>query len=304
MLRILKNTTLALGVSLALAGQALAVPTVLPNPTTPPGYAIQYDQFYSYSTHLLTAWGVPGYDFSTGTGGLDLVIGTGANGASNSSVGLGGAFAFPDPMSTPGGGSDQTFSGIWGPTGSNAPVTVDYLLSYLHSSFGNDVNVPVFYFDMTEPGNGGKQNLDVVGQVFIKNGASTVASWAFDNIANGVFDDPNTNPNAWVNAPGSITAPNPLDPLGPTYTVPNNLGNGKPDFIVYAPTMDLTAYTGLGYTIEMDFMMRKLDGSFEELFLTGAFQPHDAVATPEPGTLALMGIGALGAAFARRRKAG
>nr|WP_279343386.1 PEP-CTERM sorting domain-containing protein [Fundidesulfovibrio terrae] len=47
--------------------------------------------------------------------------------------------------------------------------------------------------------------------------------------------------------------------------------------------------------------MNSLTGGGEDLFLTGSFQPKPPVTTPEPGTMLLMGMGAVGAAFMRKR---
>jgi len=263
----------------------------LPDPLL---YAVRYDDFYSYSAKLLTAWGLPGFDVNTGTGGLDVIVYTGAGGANNVNVGAGNAFSFPDPLDAPGGGT-STFSGVWGPTNDpvgTGPIAVSTLLDYLHATFGPNINTPVFNFDMNQTGN--DADLDVVGQVIIRNSSNVViASWAFDNLTNGVFD-----PTAWVLSPATITAPNPAPPFE-LETVDNNQGSGKLDFIVYAPTMNLALYNAAGNTIEFDFRMQLLNNGFEELFLTGQFAPAGTV--PEPGTMLLMGVGALGAAFMRRR---
>ncbi|MFP5222782.1 MAG: PEP-CTERM sorting domain-containing protein [Acidobacteriota bacterium] len=294
-LKIILCTTMLLFVSNSIP--SFAVPVALPDPTQ---YAVRYDDFYSYSAKLLTAWGLPGFDGPVGVGGLDVVLGTGAGGIDNNPVG--GGFQFPDPMSTPSGngaGSD-VFSGTWGLTGAFSPVTVDNLLAYLHT-FGPDINIPVFNFDMSQSGGTFEErSLNVNGVVQLLDPSdNVVAYWAFDNITNHVFDS-----TSFVLSPATITANNPAPPFQPA-TVTNNTGSGKNDFIVYAPTMDLSLYTSAntGQTLRFaaSFYMNGLNGSHEELFLTGSFAAPDIVATPEPGTMLLMGAGLLGATFLRRR---
>lgn len=285
---------------LALVGiraQAQAV-VYLPDPAL---YAVQYDDFYSYSAKLLNAFAFPGFEkeVATGTGGLDIILFTGAGGASNQDIGAGKAFDFEDPMDAP-GGSAATFSDVWGRGGVqlNGPVLVDNLYNYLQVTFGPQAAIPVFNFDMNQTGK--DANLDVVAKVSILNEAgSEVASWAFDNQTNGTFD-----PAAWVLSPATITVPNPNNPVE-TITVDNNKGSGKADFIVYAPTMDLTNFINQGYYFVTDFRMERLNNGFEELFLTGAFAPTPPPPPiPEPSTLLLLGGGLVGLGLlgSRRRK--
>lgn len=76
---LIKKMTLTIGVVLFWAAQSWATPTILPDPVFP--NAIRYDDFYSYSAKILTELGYAGYDVATGTGGLDLLLLTGAGGA-------------------------------------------------------------------------------------------------------------------------------------------------------------------------------------------------------------------------------
>lgn len=297
---------LVMTVLLLCLGQAQAV-TILPDPTSnfdgiP--FAIQYDDFYSYSAKLLDLWGYPGYNFATGTGTLDLIVYTGAGTKNrNIGVGAGGAFNFEDPMSAPTGGPTTSFSGWWGQDDQdndgtadsvNGPVSVDNMVNYLHTTFGSDVNIPVFYFDMNQTGD--VPDLQVLGDVYIWDPSTStrVKSWAFDSAfqaGDGTFD-----PGAWVTSPGEISV---TGISGTTYTVNNNLGSGKPEFIVYAPTMDLTAYTGKGYEFVGNFRMQGLNDGFEELFLTGRYSPF---VIPEPATLFLLGSGLLGLLGLKKRR--
>ncbi|HRZ39510.1 MAG TPA: PEP-CTERM sorting domain-containing protein [Candidatus Omnitrophota bacterium] len=291
----MKNFKLFVLILVALVfsvGQAQAV-TILPDPTVPVNgipVASYHDDFYSYSGKVLTELGFSGYDIATGTGGLDLLIYTGANGANNVDVGFGAStLDFPDPLEAPAGGPG-TFSGTWGATGTYSPVTVDNVLAYLRT-FDPNNSIPVFTFDMNETG--ASPDLFVTGHVQIvdpNNGNSVVKAWAFDNIDNDAFD-----PAAWVLAAGEVPLPAPYD------DVDHNKGSGKLDFIALAPTMDLSLYEGQGYNFVATFNLSGIDNGFEELFLTGAFAPGRNV-VPEPASMVLFGTGLVGFLGLRKKK--
>lgn len=288
---------------------------VLPDPNTqiPGAYpgdnvATLHDNFYGYSAKLLDAMGYPGFDYSTGTGGLDLIIYTGAGtknknqevGADGPDPGSKGDFYFEDPMADPAGGPNVTFYGWWGLNDQNndgtadavnGPVLVDNVLNYLHATFGATINVPVFLFDMNQEGD--YSNLYISGQVYIYDPATSkiVKSWAFDDLQNDAYD-----PGSPVLAIGNLVIPKngatyPFDASEILYEVDHNKGSGKLDFIGIAPTMDLSLYTGHGYLFVTEFRLgaegNYLNDGFEELFLSGTVAPQ----VPEPASFLLFGAG-------------
>jgi hypothetical protein len=272
------------------------------NPIAP--IASRHDDFYSYSADLLTKLGYKGFNESVGSGKLDLIVYTGAGGQLNNTV-VGGPF--PDPLSTPSGSPTTFFSGTWGATGAYTPIAVDSVLTYLHS-FDPNVNIPIFEFDMNQTGSA--PDVLVSGQVRMWNTAGgQEAFWAFDNILNNAFD-----PAAMVASLGNIDLGvdqciNPHNGHAETcYTLDNNKGSGSLDFVAYAPTMDLSKYAGLGYTLTADFYIGNpdkngygvLNNGFDELYMTGNFAPSNPV--PEPATLVLLGTGLLGFGLIKRKR--
>ena len=279
---------------------ALAVVN-LPDPTsTYDGLpvAVQYDDFVSYSTQLLTQFGFAGFNGAAGVGGLDVVLLTQAGGIDNDPVS--GGFTFEDPVDSVSGGCPgcSTFVGTWGAGNSDhGPVLVDDLLDYLHFNFGANNNIPVFTFDMVEPGS--DPNLDLLSNfvVYDPNTNSEIASWSLDAINNGTFD-----PTAF------ITVNNHLEFTGTSLTEYSftNTGSGKYDFLVYAPSMNLAIYAGQGYEFHIFSQFKNIQGGGEEAFISGAITspvgPNEDPNTPEPTTMGLVSLGLLAAGIRRFRK--
>lgn len=288
-------------VCIGFAGQAPAY-TILPDPTqTYDGIPVasHHDDFWSYSAKLCDSLQDEGYlssdlgdfQFTTGTGGLDVLLYTGAVGQNNQGVGPGGAYNFESPAINS-GGSATAYEGTWGAgIQKNGPVTVGQVLDYLHA-FNPAYNIPVFYMDMNQTGE--SPDLDFVGMVYLTDERGEIKHvWAFDNVqqdGDGDFD-----PGAWVYAPGEITLTGSSETL---YSVDNNKGSGKPDFIAYAPTMDLSLYDP-SWLFVTEFRFQGLNDGFEEIFLTGMVAPPTI---PEPATMLLLGSGLIGLAAAGRRR--
>ncbi|WP_018935036.1 PEP-CTERM sorting domain-containing protein [Thioalkalivibrio sp. ALJ24] len=250
---------------------------------------LQFNDFYSYSGSLLRQWDYLTQDQYTGqgTGTLDLIVGTGSGGANNQDIGPGGDYYFEDPMPFP-SGSTSEFSGSWGiGDQDNGPVLVDDLVDYL-DAVNPGATIPVFLFDHNQTG--GQPDLLVRAQVYIEDPSTgeRVASWYFDD---GTGD--------WALASGEVEL---VGDSGEQYVANHNLGSGRLDYIVFAPTMDLSLYTGSNYWFGIDFEMDDLNNGFEELFLSGRFV-IDNGEVPVPASMWLFGAGLLALGWFYRRRA-
>lgn len=214
-------------------------------------------------------------------------MGTGSDGQDNLGTGPDGSFDFEDPMPLPGGGAND-FTGDWGlGTQPNGPVLVDNLLAYL-DKINPGATIPTFIFDHNQTG--GAPDLWAQAEVYIYDPVSG------DRVARWIFDDGNGNP---VLSPGEVEV---VGESGEVYEADANKGSGKLDYIVFAPTMDLSPFSGEGYLFGIDFFLDDLNNGFEELYLSGRFTTT-TVQVPLPGSLWLLGIGLVVLmAFRRQRR--
>ena len=298
----------ALVVSLNCVKKAEAIVLTLPSPTT---YAVSEDMFYSYSATVLTQQGFPGFNFSTGSG-ANAAIFTFNGGPSHNNA----AFGLPDPFNSP--NNTASWTSTWGDSGTNAPITVSTLLTFLHTA-GPQNNIPVFVFDFNSNG-----NLLINGQARILSKDPTtnvitpsdvVAQFSFDNTnfaAPGTDPTPGNNqfdPNSFVVIPHDVQFPFSGPPVSP-YPLASSVGSGKADFLAYSPFMDLSLFPGTDFVdflfnMAIDPLNPPNNGHVggQELFISAAAAAPITPSVPEPGTMVLMGLGFFGAAvFGRRMK--
>jgi hypothetical protein len=273
----------------------------LPEPVFP--NAMPYDEYYSYSTSILQQLYPGGFsDYPSNQGSLkdELKIWWGdsesATKAAGDNLNIRGGYDFPDPLSFPNSGSTTEFNTEFLVTWK---VSVDLLYDFLQSEFEKS-NIPVFAFDINQIGN--QPNMLGNGYVAIVNEFEAVvpyapdafglAEWAFDSSPNGEFDE-----EALVEVPNTRT----VEFMGVEYSF-DTTGTNDVDFLVYAPTMDLSQFIDQGLFFTLTFQYQLLSDGFEDFFILGYRSDNPPPPpVPEPATVALLGLGMAALAFTSRK---
>jgi hypothetical protein len=255
--------------------------------------ALKYDDFWSYSGPTLDSIQtnspalIPeatfgAYDFSTGSGVIDINLTSTAQGATNTvslpPPGPGGDLVFQDPAELDNGdpiggwkcnwgGSTQscTFWNDDGTVGSsytsaagdiNGVTTVGNLLAYLQS-IDPDFTIPLIYADYNQTGGGDSLWFSAQVQIIDPVTGLPVASWQLDALTNNTWDESNPTYNyGEISFLGDAAAcaADPWDPVtgegcagvtldGEDYVnLEHNKGSGSADFMVFADTMDLSLF--------------------------------------------------------------
>lgn len=299
------------------------------------------------------------YDFTVGTGGIAVNLTSNAGGASNVNPN-GSGVTFQDPVDLASNDTVKGWTGVWG--GNNqiyteepasaqsynhlaalegGTSTIGELLTYLHT-LDPAANVPVFYADYNQTGSADSLWLSAKVEIWDSTQTTRKGEWDLDRTADNALEIGNATFNyGLLNFYGTLSeciAAGPYNIFtgtgcagvtanGDAYlSLDHNKGSGKPDFLVYAPDMnladpeylasDLFIFTvnvghipGGNACLDNPATTNKVEevgcntNGGEEFGIAGAIAylpPPPPI--PEPGPLALIALGLSALAWSQRHR--
>lgn len=265
--------------------------------------------------HIVVMTGASGTQVKTNFAGMDEAFAASGPGSPTFSMTSGNEPAFEDPPNDP---VPLTFpgdqNGSW-------DSTISALKTFLGTT-GGVQNSPIFMFNNNQEGTA--QNLKAWGQVWFEDSQHVYQNLVFDftNTPSGGLPGGNgasyTTPfptgyvptNADYVLSGGVVEldaqGNAIPPsLGPVkYTINHNLGANQAAYALISTQINSFLASSLSdqyETMHLRLYMNELNNGAEQLFIMAGIVDTPPVATPEPGTVLLMGVGALGVAFMGRR---